>query len=88
MGYRGHIAFAGAVSGGNPDISVITLLSKGLSASAVYVGSHADFEALLGFMEEHEIHPHIDRTFTFDEMHEAYDFMENGSYTGKIVVTM
>ena len=88
LGYRGHIAFAGAVSGGNPDISVISLLGKGLSATAVYVGSHADFEALLAFMAEHEIHPHIDRTFSFDQMQEAYDFMEHGSYTGKIVVTM
>ncbi len=55
-------------------------------ASGIYVGSKADFEAMNAFMEEHEIHPVIDRVFDFDEAEEAYDFMGNGSFMGKIVI--
>ena len=88
LGYRGHIAMIGILTGRSSDIPAGPLQRKGASISGIYVGSRADFEAMLEFMAEHEIHPLIDRTFTFEQANEAMDFMDNGSYMGKIVITM
>lgn len=88
LGYRGHIAMIGILTGRTSEIPAGPLLGKGASVTGIYVGSRADFEAMLDFMEEHEIHPLIDRTFTFEAANEAMEFMDSGSYMGKIVITM
>ena len=54
----------------------------------IYVGSKADFEHMLAFMTEHQIKPVIDRVFPFEQAMAAYDYMKNGSFFGKIVVTI
>jgi NADPH:quinone reductase-like Zn-dependent oxidoreductase len=38
------------------------------------------------FLAEHKIRPVVDRAFSFEEAAKAYDFMDNGSYFGKIVI--
>jgi D-arabinose 1-dehydrogenase-like Zn-dependent alcohol dehydrogenase len=56
--------------------------------TGIYVGSRADFEALNRFLGQHKIRPEIDRVFSFEEAAKAYDFMDNGSYMGKIVIKL
>ena len=53
----------------------------------IYVGSRADFENMNAFMTEHQIRPVIDRVFPFEQAMAAYDYMKNGSFFGKIVIT-
>jgi D-arabinose 1-dehydrogenase-like Zn-dependent alcohol dehydrogenase len=60
----------------------------GASVTGIYVGSRADFEAMNRFITEHKIRPHVDRVFPFEEAPQAYDFMDNGSYVGKIVIRL
>ena len=86
LAFEGHVALIGGLTGAAPPIPVGALMGVGGMASGIYVGSKADFEAMNAFMEEHEIHPVIDRVFDFDEAEEAYDFMGNGSFMGKIVI--
>ena len=69
-------------------LEIGSLVRTGGSVTGIYVGSAQDFQNMLDFMTEHEIHPLIDREFTFDQAQEAYDFMNNGSYMGKIVITL
>ncbi len=88
LAYRGHLVVAGILTGEAPAISPRMLVGKGATATGVLVGSRADFAALLDFMTEYQIHPVIDRTFAFDELQEAFDFMENGDYMGKLVVVL
>jgi D-arabinose 1-dehydrogenase-like Zn-dependent alcohol dehydrogenase len=56
------------------------------TASGVYVGSRADFEAMNAFISEHGIRPHIDRVFEFEEAAEAFDYLRQGGFVGKIVI--
>jgi len=70
----------------SPSLPVGSLLQLGTVVSGIYVGSRADFEALNAFIEEHEIEPVVDRVFDFEDAPAAFDFMENGSYFGKIVI--
>jgi len=38
------------------------------------------------FIGQHEIEPVVDRVFASEDAPAAFDFMENGSYFGKIVI--
>lgn len=87
LAHDGHIALIGGVTGEAPPLAMRDLVLRGATATGIYVGSRADFENMLAFMTEHQIHPLIDRTFTFEQAQEAFDFMGNGSYMGKIVIT-
>ncbi len=87
LAYRGDLVVAGILTGEAPAIDPRMLAGKGATATGVLVGSRADFAALPDFMTERRIHPVIDRTFPFEQLPEAYAFMQNGSYMGKIVIT-
>src|SRR5688572_2992896 len=86
LAFEGHIALIGGLSGFASDIPAGRLMTSGASVTGIYVGSRADFEAMNRFLAQHKIHPVIDRVFSFEEAAKAYDFMDNGSYIGKIVI--
>jgi NADPH:quinone reductase-like Zn-dependent oxidoreductase len=88
LGFEGHVAIIGGLSGFASDIPAGRLMTSGASVSGIYVGSRADFEAMNRFIAQHQIRPVIDRVFSFEEAVRAYDFMDNGSYMGKIVIKM
>jgi NADPH:quinone reductase-like Zn-dependent oxidoreductase len=87
LAHDGHIALIGGLTGPAPPIGMGDLVMRGATATGIYVGSREDFENMLAFMEAHQIRPLIDRTFAFDQAQEAFDFMDSGSYMGKIVIT-
>src|SRR5687768_11924407 len=86
LAFEGHIALIGGLSGFASDVPVGRLMGLGASASGIYVGSRADFEAMNRFITQHKIRPVVDRVFAFEDAAKAYDFMDNGSYVGKIVI--
>jgi NADPH:quinone reductase-like Zn-dependent oxidoreductase len=88
LGFEGHVAIIGGLSGFASDISVGRLMTSGTSVTGIYVGSRADFEAMNRFITQHKIRPVVDRVFPFEEAAKAYDFMDNGSYMGKIVIKL
>jgi len=86
LAYGGHIALIGGLSGYGSDIPTDSLMWINATASGVYVGSRADFEAMNEFISQHRIHPHIDRVFDFEHAREAYDYMGESRFMGKIVI--
>jgi D-arabinose 1-dehydrogenase-like Zn-dependent alcohol dehydrogenase len=85
----GHIALIGVLTGyGPPDASLFPLVGRNARLDGIYVGSWADFEALLKFMGEHQIRPVIDRTFGFEKARGAFSHMRSGNHFGKIVITV
>jgi D-arabinose 1-dehydrogenase-like Zn-dependent alcohol dehydrogenase len=88
LAYDGHVALIGGLTGFAPDVPAGRLLGMGASVTGIYVGTRADFEALNRFLTEHKLKPVIDRVFSFEEAPQAYEFMDNGSYQGKIVVRL
>jgi NADPH:quinone reductase-like Zn-dependent oxidoreductase len=88
LAFEGHIALIGGLSGFAASVPVGQLMNMGASATGIYVGSRADFEAMNRFIAQHKIHPVVDRVFSFEEAPAAYDFMDNGSYFGKIVIRL
>ena len=88
LGFEGRIAMIGGLSGFASDVPAGRLMTSGASVTGVYVGSRADFEAMNRFIAQHKIRPVVDRVFPFEEAPKAYDFMDNGSYMGKIVIKL
>jgi len=82
----GHIALIGGLSGFGAAVPAGALMGIGASMTGIYVGSREDFENMNEFIAQHRIRPYIDRVFEFEDADEAFDFMENGSYFGKIVI--
>lgn len=87
LAFDGHIAIIGGLSGRASELPLRPLPNGG-SVTNIYVGSRADFEAMNEFLIEHQLHPMIDRVFSFDEAPAAYQYMESGAHMGKIVITL
>jgi len=88
LAYGGHIALIGGLSGYGSDIPTDSLMWINATASGVYVGSRDDFDAMNAFINEHEIRPLIDRVFEFEQAQNAFDYMQSGSFMGKIVIRL
>jgi NADPH:quinone reductase-like Zn-dependent oxidoreductase len=88
LAFGGHIALIGGLSGFASDVPVRALMGTNASATGIYVGSRADFEALNEFIAEHRIKPVVDRVFELEDAPEAFEFMNNGDFFGKIVIRL
>jgi NADPH:quinone reductase-like Zn-dependent oxidoreductase len=88
LAYGGHIALIGGLSGYGSDIPTDSLMWINATASGIYVGSREDFEAMNAFISKHQIRPLIDRVFEFDHAQDAFDYMQSGSFMGKIVIRL
>lgn len=85
----GQIALIGVLTGfGAPTCSLFPLLAKNARIDGIYVGSRTDFEHLNTFLKRHQIHPVIDREFTFDDAPAAYNYLASGEHFGKVVITL
>ena len=84
----GHIAIIGGLSGFGASIRTTDLLIRSASASGIYVGSREDFIAMNALIKKHKIRPLIDKVFSFEDAPAAYDYMQNSSFMGKIVISM
>lgn len=73
---EGVISVIGVLSGTQPKDNIMESLARLCTVRGVYVGSREQMEAMGEFMEEHKIHPIVDKTvFSLDKVKEAYEFM-------------
>jgi NADPH:quinone reductase-like Zn-dependent oxidoreductase len=88
LAFGGHIAIIGGLSGFASDVPVGTLMGLNATASGIYVGSRADFEALNAFLSEHKIKPVVDKVFDLEDAPAAFAAMDSGDFFGKVVVRL
>ncbi|HTU65036.1 MAG TPA: NAD(P)-dependent alcohol dehydrogenase [Steroidobacteraceae bacterium] len=88
LSFGGHVALIGGLAGFGGDIPSMALMGTNATASGIYVGSRADFAALLAFQEKRPIRPVIDRVFAFDEAAAAYQYLDSGGLFGKVVIRL
>src|SRR5690349_3437090 len=88
LSFGGHVALIGGLSEFGGDIPAYALMGRNVTASGIYVGSRADFEALTAFLEKHPFKPAIDQVFDFESAPAAYDYMDSGSLFGKVVIRL
>jgi NADPH:quinone reductase-like Zn-dependent oxidoreductase len=88
LGYDGHLALIGGLTGFAETMPVDRLIGLGGRVTGIYVGSRADFEAMNAFISRHRLKPVIDRVFPFEDAGAAYDYMASGAHFGKIVIRL
>ena len=72
-------------AGGPPDVSRQILL-KAATFRGILIGSRKHAEDLVDFLETANIHPVIDRVFSFEQAQEAYEYMAKATLVGKVVI--
>lgn len=83
----GTVSLIGVLSGRaerNP--SPLKILFHRLTLQGIYVGSREMFEAMNAAIEVNAIEPVIDRSFGFDEVRQAYEYLQSGAHLGKVVI--
>jgi len=86
LGAGGHVALIGGLGGFGGNVPVMTLMNANITASGIYVGSRADFEALNAFIDAHHVKPVIDKVYDFQDAAAAFDAMDKGESFGKSVI--
>lgn len=81
----GHVAMIGALSGSG-QFSPVSIFMKAVRLQGVFVGSRHIFEEMNRAIALAMLRPVVDRTFEFDEVRDALQYMVSGSHFGKIVV--
>jgi NADPH:quinone reductase-like Zn-dependent oxidoreductase len=84
----GHIARIGGLTGFDAQIPAGALKDVQGSATQIYVGSRADFEAMNDFIAKHKLKPVIDKVFPFEDAKAAFEYLESGSHFGKVVIQL
>lgn len=82
---NGLVAAIGFLSGQTASLDIMDLIWHQTQLQGIAVGHLNAFHDLVGFLDEHTIHPVVDTVYTFDDAHAAYDQLARGAF-GKIVI--
>jgi zinc-binding alcohol dehydrogenase/oxidoreductase len=83
----GRIVFYGATLGNIPQLPPAKVFWKQLSILGSSMGSERDFDAMLAFVNKHQLVPIVDKTFPLAEGEAALRYLEAGQQLGKVVLT-
>jgi NADPH:quinone reductase-like Zn-dependent oxidoreductase len=84
--FGGRIALIGFLSGSALPLDTMEFIRSLATLHAVRVGSRTMFRDLLHAMEQHRLHPRIDRVYAFGEAPQAFRHLKTGAHFGKIVI--
>ncbi|MDF2646147.1 MAG: Zn-dependent oxidoreductase [Paenibacillus sp.] len=85
----GRISIVGLLSGGSVEgFLVVPAILRRARLQAINVGSREMFESMNRAITNHKLRPAIDRVFSFEQAIDAFKYFENGSYFGKICITL
>ena len=82
----GTINLIGVLSGLNMDVSLGLIVIRKVRLQGITVGNRDGMEAMMRAISQHAIKPVIDRTFTFEELREALDYLARGLHFGKVCI--
>ncbi len=86
LGKGGRLVTCGATTGPKVNIDVRHLFSKQQSIMGSTMGDSAAFGECLSLILDRKIKPVIDRSFSFEKIREAHDYLEKSSQVGKVVL--
>ncbi len=82
----GHIALIGILTGYSGEIPTVELMAKQISLKGIIVGSREQQQEMVKALNRFDWVPVIDRTFSVDQMAEAFKYQESGQHFGKICI--
>jgi NADPH:quinone reductase-like Zn-dependent oxidoreductase len=88
LAFGGTLSIVGGLTGYDGELRAGALLGKVANVHGIFVGSRADFLRMNAFITAHHLHPVIDKTFPFEQFDAALEYMSDGDFIGKIVLTL
>ena len=85
---NGRISLVGVLTGFDGQVNPLPILRKSLSVKGIYVGSGDMQKQFHAALEQNRIHPIIDRIFNFEQVKEAYAYLQSGQHFGKVVIRL
>lgn len=82
----GRIVICGATSGANPPADLNRLFFLQLEVVGSTMGTRAEFQALVKFLGETGLRPHVQKVVSLEDAKIAYELMINGDVLGKLVI--
>lgn len=82
----GRIVICGATSGANPPADLNRLFFLQLEVVGSTMGTRTEFEALVKFMGETGLRPHVQKVVPLEDAKIAYELMISGDVLGKLVI--
>src|SRR5947209_2774842 len=82
----GTLVTCGATSGPEATFDIRVLFSRQLSFLGSYMGTMADFHAVIPHIFTGELKPVVDRTYPLNEVRAAHDRLQKSEQFGKIVL--
>ncbi|WP_150910247.1 zinc-dependent alcohol dehydrogenase family protein [Marinobacter halotolerans] len=80
----GHIALIGVLTGSAGDVPTAKLMAKQARLQGLIVGSRFHQQEMIRAIEANGLRPVIDRSFSLENIAEAFRFEESGKHFGKI----
>ena len=84
----GLISQIGYLGGMRLEGDIIPLLLANARLEGISVGPRSTFEEMNRAIALHRMRPVVDRSFSFDQAHEAFSFFANESRFGKVVIRL
>ena len=85
--FDGHIAIVGMLTSAVQELSVQAIYASNMTLRGVTVGSRAMFEQMNAAISLHHIKPLVGEIHPWEAAREAFQSIEAGRHTGKIVLT-
>ena len=82
----GTISMIGVLAGGTMDAKLGLVVTRHVRLQGITVGSRDDFEAMMRAISLAKLRPVVDRTFAFEELPQALDYLESGQHFGKVCI--
>ena len=82
----GTISLIGVLSGLNMDVSLGLIVTRKVRLQGITVGNRDGMEAMMQAISQHAMKPVIDRTFAFEELREALDYLARSVHFGKVCI--
>ena len=82
----GHISVIGILSGLQGNLDFVNALLKQVTLQGVLVGSRAQQERMISFINQSTIFPVIDRVFNLEDIVSAFQYQETNKHFGKICI--
>lgn len=88
LGMGGKIGMIGVLAGDDGQCHPRSLMMTGSSIHGIFVGNRSMFENMNQFIQDHDIHPVIDKVFEFDEALSAIEYFKSQTHMGKVVIKL
>ena len=82
----GHVHLIGVLDSPGAKVSPMLSVFNLLTVRGIYVGNREMHESTLRMMDQNQIQPVIDKTFSFDKAIDAYRYFAKQRHVGKVVI--